>query len=160
MIKLNLKKFFKKVVLKKKYIKLLENFSIYKLKTTNFYSNNNMINYVIQVNFLKSNTLIQITNFDGNLKFQYSAGNVYYKGKTKKMRILILNVLIKKIIQKFQFLKHKHIALHLKNVKFLKFWILKKLKKKVFIKIIKNFNNFCYNGCRNKKIRTKIKRNG
>ena len=43
----------------------------------------------------------------------------------------------------------------LKNVDSNIFWFLKKLKKKLFITVVKHFNLYPYNGCRKKKIRRK-----
>jgi len=169
----DLNKFFKEIKLKKQYIKKLKNKVIllntikeknYKTfnSTLSFCKNSErllkedfLISYIIDITFSKTNTFLHVMDFSGNLKFFCSAGSLQYKGKGKKSRSLVFKDIYKILIFKLKFLKDQPIALHLKNVGFAKFWIIKLLKKKFFIKIVRSFNIYPYNGCRKKKMRRK-----
>jgi ribosomal protein S11 len=94
-------------------------------------------------------------DFSGNLKLYYSAGLFQYKGKRKKSRYLVFRDMFRVLISKFKFLKLQPLALHLKNVGSAKSWIVKALKKKLFIKIVKSYDMYPHNGCRKRKIRRK-----
>lgn len=108
--------------------------------------------YIIHFSFSISNTFLHITDTSGNLKFHYSAGLLEFKGKQKKTRIIVLSSFFNILRQlKISFLKNKPIALHLNNVGFYKYFIIKKLKKYFFIRIIKSYDIHSYNGCRKKK---------
>jgi ribosomal protein S11 len=174
--KLNLFKLFKEIQLKKQYIKKLRNkvilLNIVKKKDyTNLNSKllsfNNLENpfkedflvtYIIDITFSKTNTFIHVMDFSGNLKFFCSAGFLKYKGKNKKSRFVVLKDMYKILISKLKFLKSQPISLHLKNVGFAKFWVIRLFKKKFFIKVVKSFNKYPHNGCRKKKMkRTKFK---
>lgn len=142
-----------------------------KLKTNNYKSlgvekfaiyNNNKINsqdfmvmYIISVSFLKANTTIHVSDTKGNLQFFYSAGSVALTGKQKRKRRTAVSKLITLILKKAIFLGKKPIALHLNNVNFYKTLIIRKLKRNLYIKIIKIFNQIPYNGCRKRKLRRK-----
>jgi ribosomal protein S11 len=94
-------------------------------------------------------------DFSGNLIFFCSAGSLQYKGKRKKARYLVFRDMFRVLISKFKFLKLQPLALHLKNVGSAKFWIIKLLKKKLFIKVVKSYDLYPHNGCRKRKIRRK-----
>jgi ribosomal protein S11 len=174
-LKLNLNKFFKSISLKKRYLQSLrkKTIALNKLKQKNYKLvnskllqnkhlnslNDNIIMYIIDVTFSRSNTFLHIMDASGKLKFYCSAGHLEYKGKSKKDHFDVFKSMYHIIVTKLKFLKNKPVALHLKNVGFRRFWIIKKLKKKIFIKIIRVFNCFPFNGCRKKKIRrTKFKK--
>lgn len=161
-----LNKFFQNIFFKKQYINKLKNkiSDLNNLKKSSIsllnqnYKNANQsdtIKYIVDITFSKTNTLLHVMDFSGNLKFFCSAGDLEYKGKNKLSRWVILKHFFKILVLKLAFLKNQPIALHLKNVKVDKFWILKKFQKKIFIKTIKVFKSYSYNGCRNKKIRRK-----
>ena len=120
------------------------------LKTQDF-----IIMYIITISFLKANTTIHISDTKGNLKAFYSAGNVGLTGKQKRKRRIAISKLISLILKKTTFLGSKPVALHLKNVNFYKNLIVRKLKRNLYLKIIKIFNQAPYNGCRKKKLRRK-----
>jgi len=121
--------------------------------------NNFSIMYVFNIIFSKTNTLLHVTDCSGKLKFFCSAGAVKYTGKGKKARYHIVGEFRKLLITKFKFMRLKPIALHLKNVTTNDEWLIRKLKKKFYIKIIRIFDSHPYNGCRNqKKKRKKIKK--
>lgn len=178
----NLNKFLKKIVLKKQYIKklknktcLLENIKEQNYKSLNyslFFKNkdfmkyDSLVVYIVDISFSRSNTLLHVMDSSGILKFFCSAGDLSYTGKSKKARVSVLKAMIRILVRKLKFLQNKPIALHLKNVGFRKFWIVKRLKKKFFIKIVRSFNLYPHNGCRKKKVRRKkfkkriVRRNG
>nr|YP_010233625.1 ribosomal protein S11 [Pleurosigma inscriptura]QSZ78242.1 ribosomal protein S11 [Pleurosigma inscriptura] len=116
-----------------------------------------LISYVVYFCFSVSNTIFHISDATGNLKMSYSAGLIDLQGKQKVARKLALtrffNILS---LAKSKFLKKNPVALHFKNVNGSnKSLIVKKLKQKLFIKIIKSFDLDAYNGCRKKKGRRK-----
>ena len=114
-----------------------------------------VVAYIISISFLKANTAIHISDTQGNLKLFYSAGTVDLSGKQKKKRRVAVSKLISLILKKATFLGQKPIALHLNNVNFYKNLIVRKLKRNLYIKIIKILNQTPYNGCRKKKLRRK-----
>jgi ribosomal protein S11 len=167
----DLNTFLKTVKLKKQYVKILKNKTIllneisesnYKFFSSkwniqkNYDSfNDYLVTYIIDLNFTKSNTFLHIMDYSGKLKFFYSSGSFKYSGKNKKSRYIVFRDFYRVIVSKLNFLKGKPIALHFKNVGYNKSWIIKKLKKKFFIKCIRNFNTYPYNGCRKSKMRRK-----
>lgn len=111
-----------------------------------------VIVYVIHFSFSATNTFLHITDISGNLKFCYSAGLVNFKGKQKKSRIQVLTRFLRELRKlKISTLKDKPIALHLNNVGSYKYFIIKNLKKNFFIRLIKTYETYSYNGCRKKK---------
>ena len=167
----NLNKFFKTVTLKKQYIKTLKSKTalLNKISENNYKFFNSsllirknseslidyLVTYIIDINFTKSNTFLHIMDYSGKLKFFYSSGSFKYAGKNKKSRYLVFRDFYRVLVSKLNFLKGKPVALHFKNVGYNKSWIIKKLKKKFFIKCIRSFNTYPYNGCRKPKIRRK-----
>ena len=166
----NLNKFLRDIKLKKQYIRKLKKkiFLLSEIKEKNYktldflmlekvqhLSEDHLIVYIIDISFSRTNTLLHVMDFSGNLKFFCSAGSLNYKGKRKKVRVAVFKKFYYVLVTKLKFLKNKPIALHLKNVGSNKFYILKKLKKKFFIKVVCSFNVYPYNGCRKKKVRRK-----
>lgn len=166
----NLNRFFKEIHLKKQYLKKMQNKVrlLNKLKETNhkkvglsFLKNSakipNMtfVMYIIEISFSKKNTLFHISDCSGNIKFFYSAGSFQQKGKGKVSRSTVLRKFYRLLISKLKFVKRVPIAIHFKNADSNMFWFLKRLKKKLFITVVKHFNQYSYNGCRKKKIRRK-----
>ena len=157
----------------KSYVKNLLNQAAYlkKLKETNskdlslkkFIITNNketnlqdfVVAYIISISFLKANTTIHVSDTKGNLKLFYSAGSVELSGKQKRKRRIAISKLISLVLKKATFLGQKPIALHLNNVNFYKNLIVRKLKRNLYIKVIKILNQTPYNGCRKKKLRRK-----
>lgn len=172
--RVNLDKLLKNIFIKKQYLQKLKKQSLlvnnikqqnYKLvnqklfKTKSSHLINDHIMYIIDLMVSKSNTFLHVMDASGKLKFFCSAGQLQFKGKNKKFRSNVFKSIYKILVTKLLFLKNKPIALHLKNVGFNRFFIIKKLKQKFFIKTVKIFNFFPFNGCRKKKIRrTKIKK--
>lgn len=111
--------------------------------------------YIVNISFLKANTTIHVSDIQGNLKLFYSAGSVDLTGKQKRKRRIAVSKLISLLLKKATFLGQKPVALHLNNVNFYKNLIVHKLKRNLYIKIIKIFNQTPYNGCRKRKLRRK-----
>lgn len=143
--------------IKEKNHKNLNSMLYSKIKKT--ISNNSRILYIINIQFSKSNTLFHITDFKGNLRFFSSAGCFNYKGKQKRKRLVIVKNFLRVLLTKLKFLKGNPIALHLKNVNSNRFWLIKQLKTKFFIKVVRNFNFYPHNGCRKSKVRRKKYKN-
>ena len=170
-INLNLNNFLKDFSSKKQYIKKLKSHANslslikqqnYRLLDNQFSSvqlkglfTDHIVMYIIDITFSRSNTFLHVMDSAGHLKFFASAGHFKHKGKNKKFRFNVLKNIYRVLVTRLDYLKGKPIALHLKNVGFNKFWIIKKLKTKFFIKTIKSFTLFPFNGCRNKKVRRK-----
>lgn len=168
--KFSLNRFFKKIHLKKQYLKKMQNKVrlLNELKETNLKkvgssfskkamktSKNIFVVYIIEIFFSKKNTLFHISDCSGNVKFSYSGGSFQEKGKSKTFRLVMLKKFYRMLISKLKFVKKVPVAIHFKNADFNKFWFLKKLRKKLFVTVVKNFNNYPYNGCRKKKMRRK-----
>lgn len=167
----NINKIFETVSIKKQYIKNLKNQvnllsdvkqKNYKLLNSKISSidvnkciDDQVVMYIINIIFSRSNTFLNVTDPSGNLKFFCSAGCLQHKGKNKKFRFNVFKNIYHVLTTKLRFLKGKPIALHLKNVGFNKHWLIKKLKSRFFIKSVKSFNIFPHNGCRKRKVRRK-----
>lgn len=133
-----------------------KNISLDKINNIDQANNQNLlIMYIINISFLKANTTIHVSDTKGNIKLFYSAGSVALTGKQKKKRRIAVSKLIALVIKKATFLKRKPIALHLSNVNFYKSLIVRKLRKTLYLRVIKSFNQAPYNGCRKKKLRRK-----
>jgi len=171
-VNFNLNTFFKYIRLKKQYLqKLKEKIRLLKdLKEKNYKNlrpltpspkfskpliNSRLVVYIIDISFSRTNTLLHVMDSSGKLKFFYSAGSFKISGKQKKLRTIVFRNLYRVLVSNLKFLKLKPVALHLKNVGPDKFWIIKKLKKKFYIKVVRNFDSFPHNGCRKKKKRRK-----
>lgn len=168
---LYLNKFLRDIKLKKQYFKNLKNkiALITKIKENNykllypqvFFCEKNLVNdnylvaYIIDITFSRSNTFVHVLDYSGKVKFFYSSGSFNFSGKSKRSRFTVFRNIYRILVTKLKFLKGKPIALHLKNVGFNKFWIVKKLKKRFFIKCIKSYNIYPHNGCRKRKMRRK-----
>lgn len=159
----NLNKFLRFINLKKQYLKNLDNIKSKLLKKNRlvYKSNKNLskqsalVTHIIDVKFTRSNTLLHVTDFAGNLKTFYSAGSMTYTGKNKKARYTVFRDLYRILVSKLSFLNGKPIALHLTNVTQNRTWLIKKLKKRFFVVSIRLFNSYPHNGCRKRKIRRK-----
>ena len=167
----NLNWFLRDVKLKKNYIEKLQGklFDLHVAYTNKNYKSSffilpkyeslshedSLVVYIINVTFSRTNTLLHVMDFAGKLKFFSSAGLVKYSGKSKKSRFSVLRDLYRSLFAKLKGLGSKPVALHLMNVGSHKFWIIEKFKKKFYIKVVKSFNSYPYNGCRKKKAKRK-----
>ena len=114
-----------------------------------------VIAYIVSVSFLRANTMIHVSDTKGNLKLFYSAGSVELSGKQKRKRRVAISKLISLVLKKAKFLNRKPIALHLSNVNFYKNLIVRRLKRNLYVKVIRILNQTPYNGCRKRKLRRK-----
>lgn len=166
MIKNTINSLLKTISLKKQYINKLKSKTIdltkikQQKKITHLFQNtkldkNYFVKYIIDITFLKNNTLIHVMDFSGHLRFFMTAGQLQYKKKEKRVRQLIIKNFVKIILLKLHFLKNQPIVVNLKNSGSSKFWLLKLLKKKFFVKVVRIFRVYPHNGCRKKKIKRK-----
>jgi small subunit ribosomal protein S11 len=132
-----------------------KNISIKKHQLKSENNQNLIVMYVVNIAFLKANTIIHVSDIKGNMRLFYSAGSVGLAGKQKRKRRIAISKLISLVLKRAIFLNKKPIALHLNNVNFYKNLIVNKLKRVLYIRIIKSFNQIPYNGCRKKKLRRK-----
>ena len=117
---------------------------------------NFLVTYIINITFLRANTMIHVSDSKGNVKLFYTAGSVNLSGKHKRRRIVAVFRILKLLYKRASFLYGKSIAVHLNNVKKRhKFIIIKRLRQKFFVKVVRDFNQVPYNGCRKAKIRRK-----
>lgn len=140
------------------YLRMKTNYFIWYIRTS-FFNNKKLISYVININISPTNTLININNIKGAPKFFYSAGmfNLQKKQKIRQPKAMI--VILRALLLKSKILKTKPVAIHFNNLFFnYQSYIFKKLKRKIFIKLIVNYIFGSHNGCRlTKKKRIKIR---
>jgi small subunit ribosomal protein S11 len=143
--------------------------NLYKLKTkTNhflsyiyisFFNHCKLISHVININLSSTNTIININNIKGNPKLFYSAGmfGLQKKQKTRQPKAIIL--ILRALLLKSKIFKTKPVAVHFNNLFFNhQSYIFKKLKQKIFTKLVRSYSSFPHNGCRlRKKKRIKIR---
>jgi ribosomal protein S11 len=132
-----------------------KNVSVQKHKLNSENNQNLVVMYIINISFLKANTTIHVSDIKGNMKQFYSAGSVGLSGKQKRKRRIAVSKLISLLLKSATFLNKAPIALHLNNVNFYKNLITGKLKRTLYIRVIKSFNQTPYNGCRKRKLRRK-----
>jgi ribosomal protein S11 len=114
---------------------------------------------VISINVSSTNTLISVNNIKGNPKFFYSAG-MFNLQKTQKVRQpKAIITILRAFLTKSKLFKTKPVAVHFKNLFFNhQSYIFKKLKQKVFAKLMTGYISRPHNGCRlRKKKRIKIR---
>jgi len=124
-----------------------------------FFNCQKLISYVINVNLLTTNTLINVNTIKGNPRFFYSAGmcNLQKSQKTRQPKAII--TILRVLLIKTKLFKSKPVAIHFNNLFFnQQSYILKKLKKKIFTKLVASYTYYSHNGCRlKKKKRVKIR---
>ena len=116
------KKYFKKLKIKIKTLqkKLKKNYKKFNIRLNLKKNTAFLITYIIKIRFSKSNTLFQVIDCSGKLKFFCSAGCLNFKGTTKKSRALVLKNIITFLLKKLKFLKNESLSIHLSNVGFKK----------------------------------------
>lgn len=138
-------------------LELKQNLAL-KYKIENKKKSNDLIHdftlfYIINVTFTKVKIMIHVSDIVGCLKWSCSSGVAKVKGKRRrKQKRSVLFKLVFLLLKNAKFLQKTPVALHLNNVSSFRNLIVKKLKKKYFVKTIKIFNKISYNGCRKKKI--------
>ena len=124
-----------------------------------FFAHQKLISYVININLSLTNTLINVNDIKGNPKFFYSAG-MFNLQKTQKVRQpKAIITILKALLVKIKIFRTKPVALHFNNLFFNhQSYVFKKLKNKVFVKLVTSYNYHPHNGCRlKKKKRIKIR---
>jgi len=126
---------------------------------SSFLNNRKLLSYVISINLSLTNTIVSVNNVNGNPKFFYSAGmfNLQKKQKIRQPKAII--TILRALLLKSKFFKTKPVAVHFNNL-FFKYqsYILKKLKQKIFAKLVTSYLYKAHNGCRlKKKKRIKIR---
>ena len=124
-----------------------------------FFNNHKLISYIININLSPTNTLININNIKGITKFFHSAGmfNLQKKQKIRQPKAVI--IILRALLLKSKIFKIKPAAVHFNNLFFnYQSYIFKKLKRKIFTKLIISYIFGSHNGCRlKKKKRIKIR---
>lgn len=143
------------------YLKVKTNYLIWYIRTS-FFNNKKLISYIININVSLTNTLINVNNIKGAPKFFYSAGmfNLQKKQKIRQPKAMIL--ILKALLLKSKIFKTKPVAIHFNNL-FSNYqsYIFKKLKRKIFIKLIISYIFGSHNGCRlrkRKRIKTRTRK--
>lgn len=124
------------------YIKFLENSDI------------DIINYLVNIKFTRTNTFLSICAFSGKSRYFYSAGN-FFQGKQKTARSVVLKKIFQLLQNDFSFLNKESVCLQLINAGSYEETIIDYLEKKMLIRLIQIINIYPHNGCRKKKIKNK-----
>lgn len=146
------------VLIKADNIKLKTNYYFFYLLNSLF-NVQKLVSYVVNINLSSTNTLINVNNVKGNPKFFYSAGmfNLQKTQKIKQPKAII--TILRAVLVKSKIFKTKPVALHFNNLfPNHQSYIFKRLKRKMFITLVTNYNYQPHNGCRlKKKKRIKIR---
>ena len=120
-----------------------------------------LIRYIINIKFTESNTLVNVTDIEGNPKVFITSGIVGLKGKMKKYQPTAIVKILKSLISKLKFVGVSPVAIHFRGAKrYHILLVIKLLKSKIFIKNIRNYNLKAYNGCRPRKMKRLKQRGG
>ena len=151
-----------------KLIEMIEKVYLKKLgskKTYNKSKSDVLTLYILTIKYYKTNTRIILSDIKGRTIFSKSAGEINLKGRSKKSkRVLIVNKLLKQLLQEYPETKNKPTVLHLYKTGYSKKTLIRILMAHYFIIWVKDFNQGPYNGCRpaqipDKKRRTKKSKN-
>lgn len=151
------------VYIKAQALKNKTNYFILYLYTF-FFNRQKLISYIININLSLTNTFINVNTIKGSPKSFFSAGMFNFQKTQKITQPKAIITILKALLLKFKIYKIKPVALHFNNLFFKQqSYILKRLKQKVFIKLIMSYNYYPHNGCRLKKkkrikIRTRAKK--
>ncbi len=126
---------------------------------SSFFNNQKLLSYVMNISLSPTNTVISLSSIKGNPKFFYSAGmfNLQKRQKTRQPKAII--TILRALLLKSKFLKTKPAAIHFNNLfSNHQSYIFKKLKQKVFAKLVTSYLYGPHNGCwLKKKKRIKIR---
>jgi ribosomal protein S11 len=139
-------------------LKMKANYFIIYLHSS-FFDNQKLLSYVINISLSATNTVINVSSIKGNPKFFYSAGmfNLQKRQKTRQPKAII--TILRALLLKSKILKTKPVAVQFNNIfSNHQSYIFKKLKRKVFAKLVTSYLYGPHNGCRlKKKKRIKIR---
>lgn len=126
---------------------------------TFFFNRQKLINYVLSINLSSTNTFINANTIKGNPKSFFSAGMLNFQKKQKIKQPKAIITILRTLLSKLKIYKTKPVALHFNNLlSNHQSYILKRLKQKIFIKLVMSYNYLSHNGCRlRKKKRIKIR---
>lgn len=127
-------------------------------ESPNYESSLRNVVYIIYIIQNRTNLVMHIINSQGKPVFSMNSFAVGFSGKAKqKAQATIVKKFVQVLItsSKLSFLKNKSTALHLKNIGFIKQWLIKKLKFSFYLESVKTFTTVPFNGCRQKKLRRK-----
>ena len=116
------------------------------------------VNYILTLSISQTNTLINLSDTNGQVLVSLSGGSIKLKKRQKKLQPLAIINLLKSLVLITNFKSNESMTIHFKNVKpYYESIVINLLKKIIFIKSIKSSNLQPHNGCRPRKIK-KIKR--
>ena len=117
-----------------------------------FFNNQKLVSYIININLSTTNTLINVNNIKGIPKYFYSAGMFDLQKKQKIRQPKAIIIILRALLLKSKIFKTKPVAVHFKNLFFnYQLYISKKLKRKIFTKVVLSYTFSPHNGCRLKK---------
>ena len=124
-----------------------------------FFNSQKLISYIINISLSSTNTIINVNTIKGNPKFFYSAGMFKLQKAQKTRQPKAIITILRALLLKSKIFKTKPAALHFNNLFFNhQSYIFKRLKRKVFTKLITSYIYRPHNGCRlRKKRRIKIR---
>ena len=124
-----------------------------------FFNKRKLISYVININTLATNTLINVNSIKGKPRLFYSAGMFKLQKRQKIRQPKAVITILRALLLKFKTFKTKPVAVHFNNLFFNhQSYVLKKLKQKIFAKLVISYIYQPHNGCRlRKKKRIKIR---
>nr|YP_010131746.1 ribosomal protein S11 [Thalassiosira profunda]QPZ94114.1 ribosomal protein S11 [Thalassiosira profunda] len=126
---------------------------------SSYLNNQKLVSYVISINSFSTNTIINVNDIKGNPKFFYSAGMLNLQKNQKIRQPKAIITILRALLVKSKIFKAKPTAVHFNNVFFNhQSYIFKKLKQKIFTKLVISYIYRSHNGCRlKKKKRIKIR---
>lgn len=113
----------------------------------------------MSIHLSSTNTIINLNNIKGQPRFFYSAGMFQLQNKQKTRQPKAIITILQTLLLKSKIFKTKPVAIHFNKLFFnYQSYVFKKLKQKIFIKLVLNRNYQSHNGCRlKKKKRLKIR---
>jgi len=124
-----------------------------------FFNNQKLISYVLNITLSSTNTFVNVNSIKGIPKNFYSAGMFQLQKNQKIRQPKAMLTILRYLLLKLKIIKIKPMALHFNNFFYnQQSYIFKKLKQKIFTRLITNCNFQSHNGCRlRKKKRIKIR---
>ena len=148
------KRFLKKVRLKKRtksrfYRRFKRHYKL-RVKKRQF----SVVQGVLHFKFTSTNnTMVTLTDLEGNVKACYSGGLVGFKGSNKSTKYA-KELIVEQLILKAKLLGYSRVNLHFNGVRVIRRRIIKTLRKaKLKVVSINEFTGISHNGCRASKVR-------
>lgn len=116
--------------------------------------NQNSIRYVINIIFLPSNTIVNLTDIKGDTLLTISEKSSNFSRDSKKFQPTTAIKIFQSLLTKADIIQNKAVAINFKNAKrYQEAFCIKMLQTKVYIKSIQSYNFIPHNGCRPKKLK-------